>query len=69
MTAPINEPRKPPYKLAGFVLLLVAAIVAALVWSLFRGGWPRPQPEQLTMMSSRAGLSMDPGAEGDLQRG
>ena len=64
--APLNEPRKPPYKLAGFVLLLVAAIAAVLVWFQFRGGFT--PKEQLTMLSSRSGLSMDPGVEGDLQR-
>ncbi len=61
MTAPINEPRTPPYKLAGVVLslLMIAAIV--LVYFQFRGDFlPR---EQLTMMSNRAGLSMDPGAK------
>src|SRR5262245_41226810 len=60
---PENAPRTPPYKLAGFVLVLIAALVTALVVSLFRGGWPSPQPEQLTMLSSRSGLSMDPGAK------
>ena len=59
--APLNEPRKPPYKLAGFVLLLVAALAAALVWFQFRGDFT--PKEQLTMMSSRSGLSMDPGAK------
>ena len=59
--APLIEPRKPPYKLAGFVLLLVAALAAALVWFQFRGDFT--PKEQLTMMSSRSGLSMDPGAK------
>jgi phospholipid/cholesterol/gamma-HCH transport system substrate-binding protein len=59
MTAPINKPKTPPYKLAGLVLLLIAAVVVALVWFQFRGDFaPR---EQLTMMSSRAGLNLDPG--------
>ena len=61
MTAPSNAPRKPPYKLAGLVLLLVAASAAVLVWFQFRGGFT--QKEQLTMMSSRSGLSMDPGSK------
>jgi phospholipid/cholesterol/gamma-HCH transport system substrate-binding protein len=61
MTAPLNEPRKPPYKTAGLVLLLIVAIVAVLVWFQFRGAFS--PKEQLTMLSSRAGLSMDPGAK------
>ena len=59
--APLNNPRKPPYKLAGFVLLLVAAVVTGLVWFQFRGDFtPR---EQLTLKAARAGLSMDPGSK------
>ena len=59
MTAPINTPKTPPYKLAGLVLVLIAAVVVTLVWFQFRGDFaPR---EQLTMMSSRAGLNLDPG--------
>ena len=37
--SPVNKPRTPPYKLAGLVLLLVAAVVVALVWTQFRGGF------------------------------
>jgi phospholipid/cholesterol/gamma-HCH transport system substrate-binding protein len=59
MTAPINKPKTPPYKLAGLVLVLIAAVVVTLIWFQFRGDFaPR---EQLTMMSSRAGLNLDPG--------
>ncbi|MCZ8382590.1 MCE family protein [Mycobacterium sp. CPCC 205372] len=59
MTAPINKPKTPPYKLAGLVLVLILAVVTTLVWFQFRGDFaPR---EQLTMMSSRAGLNLDPG--------
>jgi phospholipid/cholesterol/gamma-HCH transport system substrate-binding protein len=43
------------------VLLLIVAIVAVLVWFQFRGAFS--PKEQLTMLSSRAGLSMDPGAK------
>jgi phospholipid/cholesterol/gamma-HCH transport system substrate-binding protein len=61
MTAPLNPQRNPPYKLAGLVLLLIAAVAVALVYFQFRGQFlPR---EQLTMLSSRSGLSMDPGAK------
>jgi phospholipid/cholesterol/gamma-HCH transport system substrate-binding protein len=61
MTAPLNKPRTPPYKLAGFVLLLITALVVTGVYLQFRGV-PLDR-EQLTMMSARAGLSMDPGAK------
>lgn len=58
---PINKPRTPPYKLAGAVLLLIFAVVVALVWTQFRGGFA--DPERLTLFSSRSGLSMDPGSK------
>ncbi len=61
MTAPLNTPRTPPYKLAGLVLTLLTIAAIVLVYFQFRGDFlPR---EQLTMMSARAGLSMDPGAK------
>ena len=61
MTAPVNNPRTPPYKLAGLVLALVAIVVLVLVFLQFRGDFlPRTQ---LTMMAARSGLSMDPGAK------
>jgi phospholipid/cholesterol/gamma-HCH transport system substrate-binding protein len=61
MTAPLNAPRTPPYKLAGLVLTLITVAAIVLVYFQFRGDFlPR---EQLTMMSARAGLSMDPGAK------
>jgi len=59
--SPVNEPRTPPYKVAGVVLLIVVAIVVALIWKQFRGGWT--EPEKLTLISSRSGLSMDPGSK------
>ena len=59
MTAPINEPRTPPYKLAGLVLALLTIAAIVLVYFQFRGDFlPR---EKLTMMSDRSGLSMDSG--------
>ena len=61
MTAPLNESRTPPYKLAGLVLSLLFIVVVVLVYLQFRGDFL--QREQLTMMSDRAGLSMDPGAK------
>ncbi|PXX05135.1 MCE family protein [Mycolicibacterium moriokaense] len=61
MTAPLNTPRKPPYKLAGLVLSLLTIAAIVLVYFQFRGDFL--QRDQLTMMSARAGLSMDPGAK------
>jgi phospholipid/cholesterol/gamma-HCH transport system substrate-binding protein len=61
MTAPLNAPRTPPYKLAGVVLTILTIVAIVLVYLQFRGDFlPR---EQVTMMSSRAGLSMDPGSK------
>lgn len=61
MTAPLNAPRKPPYKLAGLILALVTIGALVLVYFQFRGDFlPR---KQLTLLSTRAGLSMDPGAK------
>jgi phospholipid/cholesterol/gamma-HCH transport system substrate-binding protein len=59
--SPINEPRTPPYKVAGLVLFLIAAVVVTLVWMQFRGDFQ--DPEKLTLISSRSGLSMDPGSK------
>jgi phospholipid/cholesterol/gamma-HCH transport system substrate-binding protein len=61
MTAPLNTPRTPPYKIAGLVLALLTIVVVVVVYFFFRGyNLPR---EKLTMMSARAGLSMDPGSK------
>jgi phospholipid/cholesterol/gamma-HCH transport system substrate-binding protein len=61
MTAPINTPRTPPYKLAGLVLALITITAIVLVYFQFRGDFLKR--EQLTMISARSGLSMDPGAK------
>jgi phospholipid/cholesterol/gamma-HCH transport system substrate-binding protein len=61
MTAPLNTPRTPPYKLAGLILTLLTIAAVVLVYFQFRGDFLNR--EQLTMISSRAGLSMDPGAK------
>jgi phospholipid/cholesterol/gamma-HCH transport system substrate-binding protein len=59
MTAPLNSPRTPPYKLAGLVMLVIAVVIVVLVYLQFRGDFaPRTQ---LTMISDRAGLSMNSG--------
>ncbi|MCV7420842.1 MCE family protein [Mycobacterium yunnanensis] len=59
--SPVNEPRTPPYKIAGVVLLIITAIVVSLVWFQFRGDFQNP--EKLELISSRSGLSMDPGSK------
>jgi phospholipid/cholesterol/gamma-HCH transport system substrate-binding protein len=61
MTAPLNTRREPPYKLAGLILTVIFILALVLVYALFRGAFL--DREQLTMISSRAGLSMDPGAK------
>jgi phospholipid/cholesterol/gamma-HCH transport system substrate-binding protein len=58
---PVNKPRTPPYKVAGLVLLLITVVVVGLVWMQFRGDFQ--DPEKLTLISSRSGLSMDPGSK------
>ncbi|ULE34818.1 MCE family protein [Mycobacterium sp. IDR2000157661] len=61
MTAPLNKPRTPPYKLAGIVLALIAVVVLVLVFLQFRGDLlPRTQ---LTMLASRSGLSLNEGSK------
>lgn len=62
MTTPgkINTIRNPPYKVAAVAMLVVLALIVAVVYVQFRGGFT---PEtRLTMVSDRAGLVMDPGA-------
>jgi phospholipid/cholesterol/gamma-HCH transport system substrate-binding protein len=59
--SPVNTPKTPPYKIAGLVLLVVFIAIVALVWTQFRGGFA--DPEKLTLISSRSGLSMDPGSK------
>ncbi|MGV0807462.1 MCE family protein [Mycolicibacterium setense] len=59
--APLNKPKIPPYKLAGLVLALVTVVIVALTWMQFRGAFEKKT--QLTVLSGRAGLSMDPGSK------
>jgi phospholipid/cholesterol/gamma-HCH transport system substrate-binding protein len=61
MTAPLNEPRTPPYKIAGLVLTIITIIAIVLVYFQFRGDFL--PTTKLTLMSARAGLSMDPGSK------
>ena len=58
MTAPLNKPHNPPLKLAGLIFVIVAALITTFVFLQFRGKLT-PKTE-LTMVSSRAGLVMDP---------
>jgi phospholipid/cholesterol/gamma-HCH transport system substrate-binding protein len=57
----VNTRRRPPYKTAGAVLLLVLAGVLALVYAQFRGALT--SVTVLTLLSDRAGLSLDVGAK------
>jgi phospholipid/cholesterol/gamma-HCH transport system substrate-binding protein len=43
------------------VLLVVFLVIVALVWTQFRGGFSNP--EKLTLIATRSGLSMDPGSK------
>ncbi|KDF00083.1 MCE-family protein MCE1A [Mycolicibacterium aromaticivorans JS19b1 = JCM 16368] len=61
MTTPLNSSRRPPLKLAGVVFLLLALVLATLVYLQFRGDLTRKTT--LTMVSNRAGLVMDPGSK------
>jgi phospholipid/cholesterol/gamma-HCH transport system substrate-binding protein len=61
VTAPLNEIKKPPIRLAGFILLLVVAIILTFLLLQFRGKLT-PKTE-LTMVAARAGLVMDPNAK------
>lgn len=64
MTYPRGKENKPPlqpYKTAGIVVLLVSALVLWLVYLQYKGDFT--PKTQLTMMSPRAGLVMDPGSK------
>ena len=64
MTMPRGKENKPPlqpYRVAGLVVFLIAALVLWLVFLQYRGDFT--PKTQLTMLSSRAGLVMDPGSK------
>jgi phospholipid/cholesterol/gamma-HCH transport system substrate-binding protein len=64
MTTPRAKENKPPlqpYRVAGVAVLLVAALVLWLVYLQYSGKFMAKT--QFTMLSSRAGLVMDPGAK------
>ena len=54
----IRGRRTPPYKTAGLVISLMMTGVLVMVYWQFRGVFL--DREKLTMISERAGLSMDP---------
>ncbi len=56
-----NAERKPPYKLAGLILLLLSALVVGVTYTQFRGGFT--DKTEITLVSDRAGLVMDPGSK------
>jgi phospholipid/cholesterol/gamma-HCH transport system substrate-binding protein len=57
----VNKPPARPYRAAGVVVFLVAALVLWLVYLQFKGDFT--PKTRLTMLSSRAGLVMDPGSK------
>ncbi|MGV0795475.1 MCE family protein [Mycolicibacterium elephantis] len=63
MTSPtrINTPRTPRHRVAGLVWLLAGALVISLVYLQFRGEFTAKI--KLTMIASRAGLSMAAGGK------
>jgi phospholipid/cholesterol/gamma-HCH transport system substrate-binding protein len=64
MTTPrgkINRPPLQPYRVAGTIVFLIAALVLWLVFLQYRGDFT--PKTQLTMLSDRAGLVMDPGSK------
>ena len=52
---------KPPYKAAGAVLVVLVAVAVSFIYLQFRG--ELGSKTQLTLLSSRAGLVVDPGSK------
>jgi phospholipid/cholesterol/gamma-HCH transport system substrate-binding protein len=71
MTSPrgkINKAPFEPYRLAGFIVFLVAALVLWLVYLQYKGDFSetilgKTDKAKVTMLSDRAGLVMDPGSK------
>jgi len=64
MTSPrgkINKAPFQPYRVAGVIVFLVAALVLWLVFLQYKGDFT--EKTKLTMLSDRAGLVMDPGSK------
>lgn len=57
----LNDPKEPPYRAAGAVLLVIVMLVFGMTWALFRGYFDTNVT--LVLMAERAGLSMDPGSK------
>ena len=52
---------QPPYKTAGAVLVVIAAVVGAFIYLQFRGDLT--DKTKLTLLSPRAGLVVEPGSK------
>ena len=64
MTSPrgkVNKAPLQPYRVAGMVVFLIAALVLWLVFLQYKGDFT--EKTKLTMLSDRAGLVMDPGSK------
>jgi len=61
MTAPLNSERRAPLKLAGIILLIILGLIFTFVSLQFRG--KLTPTTQLTLISSRSGLVMDPNSK------
>ncbi len=61
MVAPLNKPRRPPFKFAGVVVMMVSVAVVGLLYLQFRGHFSAKT--QLTVVGPRSGLVMDPGSK------
>src|SRR5277367_5998623 len=64
MTSPrgkINKPPFQPFRVAGVIVFLIAALVLWLVFLQYNGDFT--DKTKLTMLSDRAGLVMDPGSK------
>jgi phospholipid/cholesterol/gamma-HCH transport system substrate-binding protein len=57
----IVDRHNPPYRTAGAVLVVITAVVAGLIYMQFRGDFT--DKTELTLLSSRAGLVVEPGAK------
>jgi phospholipid/cholesterol/gamma-HCH transport system substrate-binding protein len=61
MSAPLNNPRTPPFKLAGVVLVLLTIAILVLVFAFFRGYFLSTTGFKL--IADRSGLSMNTGGK------
>jgi phospholipid/cholesterol/gamma-HCH transport system substrate-binding protein len=61
MTAPLNSSRTPPTKIVGAISTVVIVVLVTLIYMQFRG--ELTPKTQLTLLSSRSGLVMDPGSK------